>query len=104
MSIAESPLRRPADAKPTVNVGETERTLSAAVGFLLVTVGLPYIRWSRVALVALGGALVYRGLSGHCSLYQAIDIDTSENQRLTGSGKCAPPQASCSLVVPSSGV
>lgn len=67
-------------ASGTKNVGEMERWLSmAAGGALLVT---PLARGRLPGLLSLGVAagLIYRGLSGHCHLYQALGVDTSEDQ------------------------
>jgi uncharacterized membrane protein len=65
------------DSSHSVNVGNTERTASVAAGALLLGIGLS--RWSITALVltALGGGLLYRGVTGHCSCYDAMGIDTA---------------------------
>lgn len=60
-----------------VNVGDGERTLSAAGGAVLALAGLSRGSAAGLALAALGGGLLYRGLSGHCSLYQALNVDTT---------------------------
>src|SRR6266498_5247929 len=64
-----------------VNVGTTERRVSLATGFAMlsylvrkrpnVMVGLP------LGLEA--GYLLYRGATGHCVIYQMMDIDRSED-------------------------
>ena len=58
------------------NVGELERVASALGGALLLGYGVA--RPSALnTLLAVGGALlVERGLTGQCSLYRAIGIDT----------------------------
>jgi uncharacterized membrane protein len=60
-----------------VNVGSTERLVSAVAGGALAVAGLR-ARSVPGALAALvGGALVYRGVSGHCSGYSALGINTA---------------------------
>ena len=75
---AAAPARRPAPAQRTpVNVGDGERWLSAAGGAALGLFGLSRGSLGGLALAAAGGALVYRGLSGHCDVYQALDVSTA---------------------------
>ncbi len=61
-----------------VNVGETERVLSAVGGGALAVYGLTRGSLGGLCLAALGGALVYRGLSGHCSCYASMGVSTAE--------------------------
>jgi hypothetical protein len=57
-------------------LGSTDRALSIGVGALLGLVGLQ--RSVKVgALLALGGAFVVRGLTGHCPLYARLGISTN---------------------------
>src|SRR5687767_10920672 len=65
------------DDESHANVGSTERTVSAAVGALLAVAGLSRRSVGGLALAALGGGLIYRGVSGHCPVYRAAGIDTS---------------------------
>jgi uncharacterized membrane protein len=65
-----------------VNVGNRERMLSALGGAALGLYGLGRLRLGGLVLAALGGALVYRGLSGHCRMYGALGIDGAST--LTG--------------------
>jgi len=62
----------------TVNVGETERWLSAAAGGALAAFGLTRGSLSGFAVAALGGCLVYRGVSGHCEMYHQLGVNTAE--------------------------
>ena len=58
-----------------VNVGQGERIGSAAVGAWLLSSGLNNLFKNPVkGLVntALGGYLLYRGISGHCALYSSM--------------------------------
>jgi uncharacterized membrane protein len=58
------------------NVGETERWISMFAAGALVAGGL--LRGS-LSLVALGGALAYRGYTGHCHVYQALEYSSAES-------------------------
>lgn len=60
-----------------INVGETERWASAIGGGALALYGLTRGTLGGVALALVGGALVYRGASGHCNVYQAAGISTA---------------------------
>jgi uncharacterized membrane protein len=59
-------------------VGDTERLLSALGGGALLAFGLSRRSLPGLALAAVGGSLVYRGATGHCSLYQALGVNTTE--------------------------
>jgi len=48
---------------------------------LLVAHGLRRGNFGGLSLALLGGALVYRGVTGHCNAYEALDIDTSDKHR-----------------------
>lgn len=74
-------LRAPADVPQLdnsheVNVGQLERWLSVIGGGALAVYALRQSLWG-LALVVGGGALVYRGLTGHCAMYEATGIHTS---------------------------
>ncbi|HEY5313808.1 MAG TPA: DUF2892 domain-containing protein [Pirellulales bacterium] len=71
---------------PNVNVGELERAASAVVGAALVAAGLRRGWLSGTVLALAGGALVYRGISGRCMLYESLGISTAG---------CAASQAVC---------
>jgi uncharacterized membrane protein len=60
-----------------VNVGDTERLLSFLGGSVLSVFGLSRGSLGGLALAAAGGSLLYRGATGHCSLYQALDLSTA---------------------------
>src|SRR5437763_1738678 len=61
-----------------VNVGDTERWLSAVGGGALALYGLKRGGLGGALLLAAGGALVYRGYTGHCSAYAALRMNTAE--------------------------
>lgn len=58
-----------------VNLEKNERLLSAGAGLALVAKGLLRIPLTAVALVAAGGYLLYRGVSGHCWGYELLGIN-----------------------------
>jgi uncharacterized membrane protein len=60
------------------NVGDNERLVSAVAGMVLGVVGLHRKDLSGLIVAGLGGALIYRGASGHCSAYSALGINTAE--------------------------
>ncbi len=64
-----------------LNVGETERVLSLAGGSALAVAGLAQRSLGGLILAGLGGFLVYRGLTGHCSAYQALGVNTADHSR-----------------------
>src|SRR5437763_16448277 len=63
---------------PRVNVGDTERLVSAGLGAGLAITGLSRTTLPGLAVAALGGCLVYRGISGHCEMYRALGVSTAE--------------------------
>lgn len=65
-------------ARSQNNVGEAERWLSAIGGGALTTLGFRRGSWPGALLAALGGALVWRGVSGHCSVYNALGVSTAQ--------------------------
>src|SRR4051794_40041435 len=63
-----------------VNVGDTERVVSAAAGGLLVLLGLARRSLGGGAAALAGSGLLYRGLTGHCHLYGALGVNTAPGQ------------------------
>jgi uncharacterized membrane protein len=66
---------QPQSGSGVVNVGQNERIASAAIGSWLLANGLNSLFKNPLnALVktALGGYLLYRGASGHCSVYSSM--------------------------------
>lgn len=63
-----------------VNVGDAERWLSAIGGSALVLYGLSRESLPGLALTGVGGSLLYRGLSGHCAAYEALNVNTAEHR------------------------
>jgi hypothetical protein len=61
-----------------VNVGESERWASVLGGAVIGLYGMARGSWSGLVLAALGGMLIQRGLSGHCSCYAALGINAAD--------------------------
>jgi uncharacterized membrane protein len=59
------------------NVGETERWISMLAGGGLVAFALARSRLSGLLSALAGAALVQRGLTGHCRMYDALGYDTA---------------------------
>lgn len=64
-----------------INVNQTERLASAIAGGALAVIGIARGGWSGWAVALTGGGLVYRGATGHCSVYQALGLDTAHNEQ-----------------------
>jgi uncharacterized membrane protein len=60
------------------NISETERWLSLFGGGALVLFGLARGNLRGLALSVLGGGLAYRGLTGHCKVYETLGVNTAE--------------------------
>jgi uncharacterized membrane protein len=60
------------------NVGSGERVASVAAGSLAVALGLSRGSLPGLVIAAVGGALVYRGATGQCPMYSALDINTNQ--------------------------
>ena len=60
-----------------VNVGQGERLASVAAGAALALYGLGRRSLGGLVLAAVGAALGWRGITGHCALYEALDVDRS---------------------------
>ncbi len=70
---------------PDVNIGQTERWVSAIGGGALALFGLTRGSLGGIALGLLGAALVQRGVRGHCELYQAMGYSTAGEAGLRNS-------------------
>jgi uncharacterized membrane protein len=66
---------------PEVNVGDTERLASKVGGGVLITAGLMKGGIKGLLMAGLGGLLVHRGMTGHCSLYGALGANSAEPNR-----------------------
>jgi uncharacterized membrane protein len=82
---AIAPEAEPRAQRDGVNVGDIERAVSIAGGALLALSGLSGAiglsglsrKIPSAVAAAIGGGLIYRGISGHCDLYQKLGIDTA---------------------------
>ncbi len=68
---------QPDEGGARVNLGQGERLASTVGGGLLALWGLSRLSLSGLALVLSGGALMYRGMSGHCFVYEKLGIGTT---------------------------
>ena len=71
------------DGTRTINVGPMERLISIAGGGALTYYGLRHLSLRGALFALLGGDLVYRGITGHCWLYQVLGVSTAEKVRST---------------------
>lgn len=60
-----------------VNVGQVERWASSIGGGALALYGLTRGSLGGIALAIVGGALVQRGVTGHCNLYETMNYSTA---------------------------
>lgn len=61
-----------------VNVADSERMMSALGGGAMALYGLSRGGLGGLALAIGGGMLVYRGMTGHCSLYETLGVNTAD--------------------------
>lgn len=66
--------------EPNVNVGRNERLVSVAAGAVLSLFGLSRRSIPGLLTAGVGGMMVYRGATGHCSMYEAMGVDTAHEQ------------------------
>jgi uncharacterized membrane protein len=69
--------RTAGSARNGVNVGEAERIASVLGGGWLLYEGLRHGNLAGLGLAALGGGLACRGITGHCSVYSALDVNSA---------------------------
>src|SRR5690242_14901977 len=69
-----------------INVGDYERLACGLGGTLLVVSGLKQGTWRGAARALLGGALLYRGVTGHSTLYEVLGVSTVDTFR-AGAGE-----------------
>jgi len=82
-SIAEEGLARARQTRARetgierLNISETERWVSTLGGGALALYGLGRGSLPGLGLAAMGAALVYRGVTGHCDIYGMLGINTA---------------------------
>jgi uncharacterized membrane protein len=62
------------------NVSEPERWASVIFGGALAAYGLKMRSLPGIIVAAVGGALVHRGATGHCMVYESMGLSTAEEQ------------------------
>lgn len=68
------------------NVGTSERILSVIAGGLILSIGVKQILKNPITAISgvgLGGALVYRGITGKCTIKNAVEQLTNEREEVT---------------------
>jgi len=77
--ILESKEQTMHEERSRMNVGKNERHISLGLGVALGLLGVRNgFSLRGLAMAAVGGGLVYRGLTGSCSVYQALGISTAK--------------------------
>lgn len=66
-----------------VNVGPKERDVSMAAGAIVALQGLTRGTVTGLVEAAVGGFLVYRGATGHCAVYDTLNLDTQHTDGRT---------------------
>ena len=69
----------------TTNVGQVERWVCGVGGGALAVYGVTRGSLGGIALALLGAALVQRGVTGHCNVYEAMNFNTAEGGALRNS-------------------
>ncbi len=67
--------------KNRVNVGQAERVFSLISGGLMLVSGLRRGGLTGLTMAGTAAGLLYRGTTGHCHLYAALDMDTEKIDR-----------------------
>lgn len=62
-----------------VNISETERWVSTIGGGALAAAGLARKDWKGVAMATMGGAMLVRGVTGHCPINEATGRNTAQS-------------------------
>ena len=65
------------------NVGAIERLFSSLLGSLMLIRGLSRQSVPGLAVAATGAALLYRGATGHCTVYASLGLDTNHDTMTT---------------------
>ena len=75
----------PATSSTSVNVGQVERWASAVGGGALALYGITRGSLGGIALALVGAALVQRGVTGHCNVYEAMNFNSGGGEGLRNS-------------------
>jgi uncharacterized membrane protein len=60
------------------NVGASERAVSVAAGAIVGLLGLRRGTLPGLLCAGIGGMMVYRGITGHCSVYESLGLNTAQ--------------------------
>jgi hypothetical protein len=71
-------------AKHPINVGDMERQLSMIGGATLAVCGLMRGSLSGLTLAVIGGALIWRGHTGHCEVYHLLGHSSADQSERGG--------------------
>src|ERR1044072_3157182 len=82
---------QPETSTRSVNVGQYERLASAVGGGALALYGITRGSLGGIALALVGAALVQRGVSGHCELYEAMNFSSARGEGLRNSENVSVP-------------
>lgn len=74
---ASATVRRRGVPDSSINVGHRERWVSTLGGGALILYGLMRRGWKGALLGFAGGALLNRGITGYCHVYQALGMSTA---------------------------
>lgn len=96
----DKPQRDGASRGDRTNVGPVERLASTMLGGLLVVRAVRRPSPSAAALVVGAGALLQRGLTGHCYVYEAIGRNTLSRSNSERSGGSRQTQRSLTIEKP----
>ena len=77
-SSGSDPNARKATDTSGVNISNTERWISTIAGGAIAVAGVRARSLGGLIAAAAGGALVYRGVTGHCSTYAALGMNTAD--------------------------
>src|SRR4051812_871771 len=67
------------DQSQQQNVGQAERVTSIAAGSILTLLGLSRGSLPGLLIAGVGGAMAYRGITGHCPMYETMGVNTAES-------------------------
>jgi uncharacterized membrane protein len=89
MSYTEQPLAKnpQLDAlskRLATNVSDVERPISVVAGIGLIAFGIASRSRGSGLLALLGGAMIYRGVTGFCNFYRALGINSRGQNRESG--------------------
>ena len=77
----DRPSRRMRPARRHVNVGNLERWLSVVAGGALAAYAFRQRRKQGGAAAIVGAAMLHRGMTGHCNVYQTIGLNRAGGSR-----------------------